>query len=265
MSDIKSVWVASLLLACITVGCVMPIPPHPHGVYIPERKIKALVDKNANKDEVIRILGRPERQYKSDISYRSCLTGAELYIDIVSQLNDGIGGEIECSELILNFDTNQRLASYEKQPLFPPFTSNLRVPNGDLLPHLRQMAETGDPHSQWRLFDEYGRKQEDMIWLCRSADNGHGKAQIYVGNIYMSAQNIYQNRIKAYVWYRLAATGDMRYSLMPDVNIQNQAKTAMHEMEESLTSEQLVETMSLYAGWAPGQCETDLIHEMYSD
>lgn len=134
--------------------------------------------------------------------------------------------------------------------------------HGELLPTIRLMAENGIPECQWRLYSEYGQKKEDAIWLCRSADNGYAKAQLHVGRLYWSASNIQNNRTKAYVWYKLAATGDMLQGLLPDANTQTRAETAMQDAEKFLTPEQIAETTILYTEWHQGQCVLELIPEI---
>lgn len=249
-------------LVAVVAGCiVVPLPPG-MAVYSSEYEIKQLVDSGASRDDIITKLGRPTRQYGSDISYRACRKGAGYYIEIYPGGGDVTRSETKCYELILHFNRNDRLTSYEKHRLDPPFTAQLKTPHGDLLPYLRSMAKKGFPESQWRLYDEYGRKPEDIIWLCRSADNGYAKAQLSVGRLYLLAPSIPDYKIKAYMWYRHAATGDTLQALLPDELAQKSAVTLMHETEKALTPEQLTEANALYADWLPGQCELELVQEI---
>jgi hypothetical protein len=143
-----------------------------------------------------------------------------------------------------------------------PFEGEYQTPDGIKLGIIRLMAEQGFPESQWRLYDESGRQPEDIIWLCRSADNGYAKAQLYVGRLYWDASYIHQNKIKAYVWYKLAATGDKLEGLSPDKVTQRAAWEVVYDAEKTLTPEQLAEARILYIKWQPGQCERDLMEAM---
>jgi hypothetical protein len=250
--------------ACIIAGCiVVPLPPG-LGVYITEYDVRELQDKSASKEEVIEILGRPARQYKSDISYRACRKGAGVFWTLLIPISTAGGGgvhrsETECFELILHFDSNNCLTSYAKYPFDPPFSHNFKTPDGDALPTIKLMAENGFPESQWRLYAEYGKKPEDITWLCRSADNGYAEAQLHVGSLYWSASSIPNNRIKAYIWYKLAATGVMFQGLMPDVKAQSRATQDLLFAKNALTPEQLAEAEMSYTTWSKGQCEKDLL------
>jgi TPR repeat protein len=263
-----SVWIVSLFTACINVGCVfVPLPPG-KNVYITENDIRALLYNDASQDEVIKILDRPARQYESDISYRACQKGAgELTLILLYPL---VGYEVyrdetECYELILHFDNNRLLTGYDKLPFDTPFSDNFKTPDGKALPTIRVMAEKGFPESQWRLYYEYGQKPEDILWLCRSADNGYAKAQFHVGDLYWNASNIQGNKSKAFVWYRLAATGDRQQGLLSDQDTQILAALAINDAEKVLTPEQLAEAEALYAEWHSGLCELEIISENNED
>ena len=128
------------------------------------------------------------------------------------------------------------------------------------------MAQQGFPESQYRLYDEFGRKPQDITWLCRSADNGYAKAQLEVGNLYKSASDIKQNMSKSYVWYKLAATGDNLQGLIVDDRAQANAATAMQDVKSTLTPSQIIDAENYYSAWNKGQCELELMrHTKISD
>jgi len=252
----------SLFFLVIVAGCiVVPLPPG-MAVYLTEYEIKEHVKNRSSREDMIDLLGHPTRQYETDISYRACRKGAGMFY-AVGIPDAGVAGlyrsDTKCFELILHFDNNDRLTSYEKHPLDPPFTANFKTPHGEVLPTIRLMAENGIPESQWRLYNDYGQKPSDTIWLCRSADNGYAKAQLHVGTLYWSATDITQNKSKAYVWYKLAATGDKIQGLLHDESTQTLAEKVMSDTEKVLTREQLEVAESLYSDWHPGQCELELI------
>lgn len=250
-------WIIALCGVCIITGCiVVPLPPG-QRVYITEYNIKELLDNAASRDNVIKTLGHPERQYESDISYRTCRLGSGVFV--LSEGYKVYRGDSVCYEFILHFDNNNHLANYEKILLETPYSDNLKTPNGDALPTIHVMAVKGIPESQWRLYNDYGQNPGDTIWLCRSADNGYTKAQLHLGQIYWNADDIAQNKSKAYVWYKLAATGDKLQGQLHDESTQTLAAKVMSDTEKVLTREQLEEAESLYSDWHPGQCELELI------
>jgi hypothetical protein len=250
-----------VLLLCIVgmiAGCI-PIPILPTSeVHETENDIDDLLDNNASRSDVIKSLGSPNRQYESVISYKVCRNTSGVAFILCVPLAC-TGGELnspetECFELILKFDGNDYLTGYKKAP----FEGEYQTPDGIKLGIIRLMAEQGFPESQWRLYDESGRQPEDIIWLCRSADNGIAKAQLHVGRLYWDASYIHQNKIKAYVWYKLAATGDKLGDLSPDKGTQNIAWPIVYNTEKILTAEQLKAARVLYKKWQSGQCEQDL-------
>jgi hypothetical protein len=121
------------------------------------------------------------------------------------------------------------------------------------------MAQKGYPESQWRLYAEYGKKPEDAIWLCHSANAGYAKAQLYIGHFYWNSPHIIRNKSKAYVWYRLAATGDKLQGLLSDERIQHKAATAMNDAEKVLSVEELAIAGKLYEEWNTKQCEREIL------
>lgn len=244
-------------------GCVIPIPyPAEDNVTNTEWNIKKLTHEKARYSEVIAALGTPSRKMPNKetnkvISYFTCKTPSGFVgVEYFSLETFDWRDESDCFELVLVFDSSDQLISYSKTA----FTGDYVISN-DLIKYdvIHSMALKGFPESQWRLYDEFGRKPEDTIWLCRSADNGYAKAQLHLGQIYWGADNIPQNKSKAYVWYKLAATGDKLEGLLHDESTQALAEKFMSDTEKVLTQEQLEEVESLYSDWHPGQCELELV------
>lgn len=123
---------------------------------------------------------------------------------------------------------------------------------------IQSSAEKGYPEAQWRLYFEFGRRTEDIIWLCRSADNGYAKAQLHVGQIYWDSTEIPKHKIKAYVWYRLAASGDRLQENPADSETLVEVDEAIREAVNTLDQDQLVEAYDRYSEWKMGQCELEL-------
>jgi len=125
---------------------------------------------------------------------------------------------------------------------------------------IQRMAVKGIPESQWRLYDEFGKNPTDWVWVCRSADNGYARAQLEVGHIYWTATEIPQHRIKAYVWYMLAASIDRRQGKPADRETLIQADEAIREAVNTLDQSQLIEAYNSYSEWEPGRCELELVN-----
>lgn len=124
---------------------------------------------------------------------------------------------------------------------------------------IRAMAVKGIPESQWRLYDEFGKKSDHIVWLCRSADNGYTKAQLEVGHIYWASSNIPKNRIKAFVWYKKATSGDENTGNMNDRTTQDNAIKAIQDAVNTMSLVQLLEAYNYYSKWEKGNCEQELV------
>jgi len=124
---------------------------------------------------------------------------------------------------------------------------------------IQAMAVKGIPESQWRLYDEFGKKSDDIVWLCRSADNGYTKAQLEVGHLYWASSKIPQHRIKAFVWYRQATSGDKISGNTNNRTTQINATKAIHDAVNTMSPDELLEAYDLYLKWEKGDCEKELV------
>jgi hypothetical protein len=83
---------------------------------------------------------------------------------------------------------------------------------------------------------------------CPNADLGHTDAQLYIGDIYYHGtfgQKV--NRIRAWVWYSLAANGG-----------DAKAVEKLAQVTAELNAGQLEESKRQLADWKPGQCMENL-------
>jgi len=93
--------------------------------------------------------------------------------------------------------------------------------------------------------------------LCRSADKDNTEAQYRLGLLYEmgSGTVVPKDPVKAYMWYRLAASrGD--YTM---------ASEQAGRLQEKQTAEQIAHAEYLIQEWKPGQCEQELIHDIPHD
>lgn len=256
-----------VMVAFTTISsCVIPVPiPAEDNVTNTEFKIKRLTLDHAEYSEVITVIGTPDRKAPNSegnklISYLACkrpsgFVGVEYYTKETFDWRN----EQVCFDFVLAFDGDDRIKSYTKTA----YDDDYVISNDLIKRHIiNSMALNGFPESQWRLYDEFGRKPEDTIWLCRSADNGYAKAQLHLGQLYWERNDISQNKIKAYVWYRLALTGDIIQGLTPDVDTQNRALVKLKHAESILSLDQLEKAKTFYADWHTGQCEQEIIQKI---
>lgn len=123
---------------------------------------------------------------------------------------------------------------------------------------VQALAVKGIPEAQWRMYDEFGRKPDDIAWLCRSADNGYTRAQLEVGKLYWADSQMPQHKVKAFVWYRLATAGNKSRENPSDRQTLAEASNAIREAVNALDEDQLVEAYNIYSGGVCGQCELEL-------
>ena len=87
--------------------------------------------------------------------------------------------------------------------------------------------------------------------LCRSADKDNTEAQYRLGLLYeMGSGTVPKDPVKAYMWYRLAA------SRGEDTMASEQAG----RLHEKQTAEQIAHAEYLIQEWKPGQCEQELLY-----
>jgi hypothetical protein len=238
-----------LCVAGITAGC-LPIPLLPSGnIHSFEDDIEDLVDKAATKNEVLEKLGNPLKYSKTSMSYKVCGKTAGLgYILCVPYACTGDDlRTLECFELVLEFDDEFHLLSYQEIP-WPHGGVNSVEEEMKLL----MLADQGDDIArylweqsytyQMKLTSEYGSTQVagpaaerdtdeqlqlywkglavdvGLKWLCRAADQGHREARTQLGNLYYYGSQKFLQRAsiqidsdypKACMWFHLAGKVDI--------------------------------------------------------
>jgi len=231
--------------------------------FLTELNIKKLLSIPANRSEVIAVLGKPSRQMpasatRKNISYLACKT--KKGFDLLDR-DDPVGdydatdGDNNCYELIFEFDQTGQISGLRR---IPYTDGKFVLPDGKIMDSLRPLAESGLAPAQYQLYVKSGRQPDYIVWLCRSADNGYAKAQIDIGHMYWSATDIAQHRVKAYAWYKHAATGDINKDIANYKQSQSRALLLMEEAEKELTEEQLYEAENIYREWEQGKCEIDI-------
>ncbi|HYQ73132.1 MAG TPA: tetratricopeptide repeat protein, partial [Gammaproteobacteria bacterium] len=127
------------------------------------------------------------------------------------------------------------------------------VKNGISHKQLDKMVKRGNDEIYLSMYWEDPGDTNAIKWLCRSADKENTKAQFRLGLLYeMGSEDVPKDPVKAYMWYRLAASrGD--YMM---------ASEQVRRLHEKQTTEQLSHAEYLIQEWSPGQCEQELLHDI---
>lgn len=269
---------------CILSGC-LPVPLPPRGdIYTSEHKIEELLDNGASKAEVVEQLGKPVKYRKTSMSYKACNIPAGVGVLIVGGFY-GIDfgefrGETKCFELVLDFDLNKHLISYQEIS----WEENINFSQEDMM--LKKLADQGDElaHQLWLQSAQYSREltfgttqrqlqdlandgndvaqlqlywndpnhKDALKWLCRAADQGNTEAQYRLALLYENGgKNVTKDIVMSYMWYQISASRG-GYMLAAD-----QAQ----RLHDKLTAEQASQAELLIQEWKPGQCERNLTAE----
>lgn len=283
----KSFQLVGIIAISLALTACIYIPTPEHGfvsghAIIPQKEVVYL--KNSigliTLEEVLLKYGEPSKRYNEDefICYGWERTQGYFVVGVAP----GAGGHANIEKrhwLCMQFDKLNKLTRVEE---IEPFlfgdadekrdqilnewnnsstSKDLVDYNNYKIKHdiVQSLAEKGYPEAQWRLYSEFGRRTEDIIWLCRSADNGYAKAQLHVGHLFWDAHKINNNESKAYVWYKLSSTGDYLQGQLPDKKTQITAEEYAAYVKNTLGEERSAESDILYKKWKPGQCEQELL------
>jgi len=77
-------------------------------------------------------------------------------------------------------------------------------------------------------------------WFCRSAEQGNGGAQNYLGLMYFEGEGITKDEIQAYKWAYLSAQQGVEPAIL-----------VVEFLEQELTPEQIQEAKRLVKEWIP--------------
>ena len=114
---------------------------------------------------------------------------------------------------------------------------------------LRGRAEAGDAESQLQLYYVEKEQNASLKWLCRAADQGYPAAQLEMGRLYQKGlKGLKQDRLRAYIWYSLAARGGYK-----DWDVRE-----LRSLKSQMTPDQTIKATDMLDSWQPGQCERDL-------
>lgn len=141
----------------------------------------------------------------------------------------------------------------------------------DLSIDLKKRAVSGDSEAQFELY-----MLEDKIpmkWLCRSADQGYMKAEMWLGYLYETGSyGCPRDYFRSYLWYRRAAIGEHQKEVDKLVKKIEKKKPVLYfckgisceiarnivSLEGMLSAEGISIAESMLEQWKPGQCEQEL-------
>ena len=243
----------TLVLMFCAVGMIagcLPIPLLPSGnIHSFEDDIEDLVDNSATKSEVIEKLGNPLRYSKTSMSYKACgkTAGLGFIMCLGCQCGGGDFRSAECFELVLAFDDESHLSSYQEIPWphggIDSSEEQMRFlmladQGDDIARHLWEQSYTYhkkltsgfgatqvvgpateiDTDEQLQLYWKGLAVNVGLKWLCRAADQGHREARTQLGNLYYyGSQKFYQlasiqikpDSPKSCMWFHLAGKVDI--------------------------------------------------------
>ena len=112
-------------------------------------------------------------------------------------------------------------------------------------------AEKGDPEAQYVLYGRGEPNKESLRWLCLAANQGYAPAQEEFGDLHSGkygrdwsdAGFAEPDRVRAYMWYSLAASSGHR-----------RARFSKNTLANQMTPAQIAEAERLAAEWKPGDC-----------
>jgi TPR repeat protein len=138
------------------------------------------------------------------------------------------------------------------------------------LQQLREKAGAGDADAQWGFYSNQPL-EENLVWLCRAADQGHKAACNELGRLYFYGSSEYRkfNNIQipqdlphACLWFQLAGQAKITETPEPEAISMAPpipAKTAEVERTAlAMTAQQLEAAEILLLNWTPGQCAAEL-------
>jgi TPR repeat protein len=139
---------------------------------------------------------------------------------------------------------------------------------------VRLRAERGDPEAQFELY--FLKGGASPTWLCRAADQGYTKAEMWLGHAFASGDSGFPlDYRRALLWYRRAGLGAHQQEVTEALKTFEKMYKEKGERyackglpcliareifltRKKLDDKALAESEALFDQWAPRQCERDL-------
>ncbi len=112
-------------------------------------------------------------------------------------------------------------------------------------------ANQGHAEAQFQLYRRDKPDGKSLTWLCLAANQGHALAQEELGDLHVKglgkawreAGLVKLDRVRAYMWYSLAAANGL-----------TRAGSTRDFIDDQMTPAQIAEAKRLAAEWKPGDC-----------
>jgi hypothetical protein len=286
---------------------LLPDKPRPGDpTYIDVRNIaddelNELINKSASREDVIDRYGRPLRYREHEFSYETCekepvLVCDELILEFDAQ--DGISGfrklplksqpdqnaeDINLRKLGKQGDAiaqklwehSETYYTSQQEDIVEERKENERkrkVKEKEIASQLKKRAESGDPEAQFELYMIQGKNQPK--WLCRSADNGYTKAEMWLGYVFETGTfGFTVDNTQSYLWYRRAAIGEHQQEIEKKIKQIKKESPKLYickgtscdiaqkivDLEGKLGNEGISRAEYKLDQWAPGQCEQQFV------
>jgi len=146
------------------------------------------------------------------------------------------------------------------------------IEKNELAINLKKHAETGDARAQFELY--LLEDKAPLKWLCRSADQGYMRAEMWLGYLYETGSNgCPRDYPRSYLWYRRAAIGEHQKEVDKLIDKIEKKKPKLYfckgisceiarnivYLEGKLSAEDVSRAESMLKQWKPGQCERELV------
>jgi len=125
------------------------------------------------------------------------------------------------------------------------------------IPWFRRAAEQGHAKAQEYLGSMYlegrGLEQDDALavtWYSKSAAQGYPNAQRHLGNMHAAGRGVPQDAVQAYMWLDLAAKGNATYAV-----------EARNNVAATMTAATIEDAKRLANNWKPYAKDTALVDE----
>jgi TPR repeat protein len=137
------------------------------------------------------------------------------------------------------------------------------------LQQLREKAEAGEADAQWDFYSKQPL-EENLVWLCRAADQGHKAARNELGRLYFYGSSEYRKFNNTHIpkdlshaclWFQLAGQAQITESPRPEVTVPAPTPVTTAEVErtaKAMTAQQIETAEILLLNWTPGQCAGNL-------
>jgi hypothetical protein len=276
------------------VGCIpVPVGSEYPPVLVDRSTLDSMIGEN--KESILASLGRPNASFASDTSsyliygahggeYQALLM---VWVPVAGQKSPE--GKLFC--VLLEFDDEKIFRRYKinrhskvwseidnvSDCAFSFFTQEelgtLAAKDADvevlLTKALREKARQQNRDAQWQLF-QMQPTEENLVWLCRAADQGQVSARNELGELYFYGSGHYRKLKNVHIPSDLSRSC-MWFDLADYAQIIAQPKTSnillvsgsyksaeVERTARAMTAHELIEAEHLILTWEPGQCDRDI-------